>query len=166
MKMKNQFSHQKAETDSKCFTLREILSITAMFLFLTPAGFAASGNVNFNTTYQQIEGFGAAMYDGADTLVNRSYKETFYDYAFRDLGLDIIRIRNSTTSSHLNNAAIIVGEAKERNPNIKILLTPWSPPGNLKSNSSPTGGGTLAKSGTVYYNDALQELEGFECTKS
>lgn len=135
--METQRSYQKANRFSPIVS---IIAISAICLFFTQAGMAATGTVNYSTVYQQLEGFGAAIYVESETLVDRSYKEAFYDFAFRDLGLDILRIRNtySVDSSFITAAGSIVREANERavamgRPIPKIELVPWSPPASCSS---------------------------------
>jgi O-glycosyl hydrolase len=125
----------------------------------------ASGDVDFTTVYQQLDGFGgAAVYDLPE-LTNNPRKEEVYDLLFKDLGLEILRIRNTYNYStdpfnqELAATAEVVAEAREsdRSPNIKTELVPWSPPAYLKSNGSEING-TLAKDlgGNFIYDDYAQ----------
>jgi glucuronoarabinoxylan endo-1,4-beta-xylanase len=95
----------------------------------------ANGVVNFATVYQKLEGFGAsgAFYEG--WLPAHYYKNTLYDILFRDLGLDIYRIRNCYAYSSFTDTKTIVQAAKVRNQSLKILGTAWSPAAYLKSNN-------------------------------
>jgi glucuronoarabinoxylan endo-1,4-beta-xylanase len=126
----------------------------------------AAGDVNFSAVYQQLEGFGgAAVYD-VGYLPYHPKKEEIYDLLFKELGLEILRIRNTygystyPSNEELIATAEVVAEAREpqRSPNIKTELVPWSPPYYLKSNGSESGGGTLAKDalGNFRYNDYAQ----------
>lgn len=114
-----------------------------------PAGSDATGQVNVNTRHQIIEGFGAAgaWYEG--TLVSLgSSQPQIYNVLFRDLGLDIYRLRNAYDQSggtgYMSASAQIIanGEASLGRP-LKVLISCWSPPASLKSNNN-TVGGTLA----------------------
>ncbi len=126
----------------------------------------AAGDVNFSAVYQQLEGFGgAAVYD-VGYLPYHPKKEEIYDLLFKDLGLEILRIRNThnysiyPSNEELIATAEIIAEAREpqRSPNVKTQLVPWSPPAYLKSNYSESGGGTLAKdpNGDFVYDDYAQ----------
>jgi glucuronoarabinoxylan endo-1,4-beta-xylanase len=126
----------------------------------------AVGDVNFGTVYQQLEGFGgAAVYD-VGYLPYHPKKEEIYDLLFKDLGLEILRIRNTygystyPSNEELIATAEVIAAAREpqRSPNIKTELVPWSPPAYLKSNGSESGGGTLAKDGlgNFRYDDYAQ----------
>jgi O-glycosyl hydrolase len=119
-----------------------------------------AGNVRYNETYQQIDGFGGAgVYEPGD-LMSRSYKNEVCDLLFKELGLDVLRIRNTYDTDpggylgdngyNFNSTAGVVAEAKSRNPALKLELVPWSPPASLKSNGSINGGGTLARD--INYN--------------
>jgi O-glycosyl hydrolase len=122
-----------------------------------------TGEVNVNTVYQQLEGFGgAAVYD-CPTLVSHTKREEIYDLLFKELGIDILRIRNTYGYSdggvNIDDTATIIAEAREagRSPNIKTLLTPWSPAAYLKSNDNTDGGGTLKGGPSSYvYGDYAQ----------
>jgi O-glycosyl hydrolase len=142
-----------------------------LFLFLlitfltTTAVQGATGTVDVNVVYQQLEGFGgAAVYD-CPALTTHSKKEEIYDLLFKELGIDILRIRNTYDYSNgpgeLNATGTIVAEAKEpgRNPNLKIELVPWSPASYLKSTGKESNGtlrpATLAKSSGLFVYDGL-----------
>jgi glucuronoarabinoxylan endo-1,4-beta-xylanase len=106
-------------------------------------------NVQINSAgrHQMIEGFGAAgaWYEGM--LVNHPQKTALYNILFRDLGLDIYRIRNTyeIDSTYMNRTAQIIqaAEASLGRP-LKIMISSWSPPALLKSNDN-TREGTLKK---------------------
>jgi glucuronoarabinoxylan endo-1,4-beta-xylanase len=125
---------------------------------------AVTGIVDVNVVYQQLEGFGgAAVYD-CPKLVAHTKKEEIYDLLFKELGIDILRIRNtydySSGTGDLTATGTIVAAAKEpqRNPNLKIELVPWSPASYLKSTGKESNGttrpATLAKSGGLFVYDA------------
>jgi C1A family cysteine protease/alpha-tubulin suppressor-like RCC1 family protein/O-glycosyl hydrolase len=108
------------------------------------------GNVDYGTVYQQIEGFGAAgaWYEG--WLLAHPQKATLYEILFRDLGLDIYRVRNcyGFDGGYINNTNQIVQAAKACNPSLKILNSAWTPPAYLKSNNDTNSyplPGTLKK---------------------
>ncbi len=112
---------------------------------VNPADPEADGAVDINTRRQVIEGFGAAggWYEGWITA--HPQKETLYDIFFDELGLDIYRLRNAYDqgtdgTTYMTRSGQIVAEGKERNPNLKILISAWSPPAYLKSNGLISGG--------------------------
>jgi glucuronoarabinoxylan endo-1,4-beta-xylanase len=126
----------------------------------------AVAEVNIGTVYQQLEGFGgAAVYD-CPSLANSPKREEICDLLFKELGIEILRIRNTygyvsdPYNYEMLGTVAVVAEAKEpdRSPDIKIELCPWSPPAYLKSNNSESGGGTLKKDayGNFIYDDYAQ----------
>jgi glucuronoarabinoxylan endo-1,4-beta-xylanase len=120
-----------------------ILFISLSLVVLTcVCAFGATGSVNPDTRYQTIEGFGAAGAWYENWLTSHSEKEELYDLFFDDLGLDIYRIRNTYDydSAYMNNTGNIVNEALERNPNLKIMISSWSPPTYLKSTGQLNSG--------------------------
>jgi glucuronoarabinoxylan endo-1,4-beta-xylanase len=127
---------------------------------------AAAGVVDISTVYQQLEGFGGAVVYDSGSLTTHQKKEEIYDLLFKELGLEILRIRNTygyTTEplwQEMTSTAEIVAEARKpgRSPNIKTELVPWSPPAYLKSNNSESNGGTLKKDayGNFIYDDYAQ----------
>jgi len=125
-----------------------LITILPLCLLFSQAAIAATGTVNYNTTYQQIEGFGAAAVYDCPSLTSHSQRETLYDLMFRDMGLDVLRIRNSVgyDDSGVTATKTIVAAARQsgRNPNLKLELVPWSPAASVKTNGS-VNGGTLAK---------------------
>ncbi len=131
------------ETDSGCFSTNvTIVSIVGICLLFAQVGTAATGTVNYAITYQQLEGFGGSGALDAWHLASHSKRETIYNYLFRDLGLDVYRIRNTYgyDSGNITYTGQFVAEAKERNPALKIELSAWSPPKYLKSNNDLIGG--------------------------
>jgi O-glycosyl hydrolase len=130
------------------------------------ASTSAAGNVNFGDIRQQLDGFGGAAVYECPALTVHPKKEEVYDLLFKELGLEILRIRNTygystdPANQELAATAEVVTEARapNRSPNLKTELVPWSPPAFLKSNSSESGGGTLAKDGlgNFRYNDYAQ----------
>lgn len=100
--------------------------------------------------YQTLEGFGAAGAWYENWLTDHPQKNTLYDILFGQLGLDIYRVRNTyqTDSGYISRSAqIAAGAAAFLGHPIKILVSSWSPPTNLKSNSQIYGGNnaTLAR---------------------
>ncbi|MFA5293605.1 MAG: alpha/beta fold hydrolase [Phycisphaerae bacterium] len=116
----------------------------------------AYGTIDANIRYQKLEGFGAsaAWYDR--TLAGFSVLPNFYNIAFKELGLDILRIRNTYLydghdSNYTDRAVKIIDNANKVLPRpLKIMIASWSPPSSLKSNNN-TKGGTLAKDANGNY---------------
>ncbi|HBG26445.1 MAG: hypothetical protein A2Y10_09975 [Planctomycetes bacterium GWF2_41_51] len=110
----------------------------------------ASAKISPDIRRQKIEGFGAAgaWYDR--TLAGFTDRPNFYTVLFKELGLDILRIRNTYDyngydSNYIDRAVKFITVANQYSPKpLKIMVSSWSPPKYLKSNNN-TKGGTLAK---------------------
>jgi O-glycosyl hydrolase len=158
--MKKRGSNQEARIDSKLFSPRKttitIIATVAICLSSAQTAMAATatGTVDFNTVYQQLEGFGGAIVYDATTLNSYSNNSAIYDLLFRDLRIEFVRIRNSVgyDDSSVTATKAIIAAANARRP-VKIELVPWSPPGSYKSTGSTTGG-TLAGGPSNYVYDS------------
>jgi glucuronoarabinoxylan endo-1,4-beta-xylanase len=114
--------------------------------------------VNTGTTYQTLEGFGASIAWYGHLLTGNPKSAEIYNLLFQDSGLDILRLRN--TYGNRNDRSYgekdIVAAAKQRNPALKVMLSSWSPPRDLKANGTMNGG-TLAKvNGAFNYSGFAQ----------
>jgi len=126
--------------------------ITAIIIFNQSIELiAATGTIKVAESHQTMVGFGAsiAWYEG--TLTGHTYKNEIYDFIFDELGLDILRLRNTYRNGVLGSAssfAEIVNEFHNRSNGAPIvMISSWSPPQEIKSNNSVNGGGnaTLKK---------------------
>jgi glucuronoarabinoxylan endo-1,4-beta-xylanase len=120
-----------------------------------------TGLVNFNVTHQTLDGFGGAgaWYEGSVISIGNS-NPNIYNVLFRDLGLDIYRVRNTYNidNGYITRSATIIANAEAAlGRPLRIMNTSWSPPASLKSNGN-TVGGTLAKdvNGNYRYADFAQ----------
>jgi glucuronoarabinoxylan endo-1,4-beta-xylanase len=90
------------------------------------------------TTYQTLEGFGAAVAWYQSSLTSHAKKAEIYDLAFAQMGLDILRFRNTyqhgTGSSVTAEKEILDRATTSLGRRPKVLLTSWSPPAALKAN--------------------------------
>jgi glucuronoarabinoxylan endo-1,4-beta-xylanase len=114
-----------------------------------------AAQINTATQYQTLEGFGAAGCWYENWLLAHPLKNTLYDLMFRDLGIDIYRIRNTYDhtdgSVYISRTAQIISEAEASiGHDLKLLLSSWSPPAYLKSDAN-TIGGTLIKDANNKY---------------
>jgi len=114
----------------------------------------ATGQVNTSVRHQILEGFGAAgaWYD--NTLVSLGNSQpAIYDVLFGQLGLDIYRLKNNyqIDTGYAGRAGTIVANATASlGHSPRIMISSWSPPAYLKSDSN-TIGGTLKKNGSGNY---------------
>ena len=122
----------------------------------------ASVQVNTAARFQTIEGFGAAGAWYENMLTGHAQRTTLYNLLFRDLGLDIYRVRNTCDQSggaeYMSRSAEIIaaGRAALGRP-LKVLVSCWSPPAYLKSNGQTGGGGTLIGGPSNYAYTELAE---------
>jgi glucuronoarabinoxylan endo-1,4-beta-xylanase len=130
--------------------IRTICSIALYISFsgLTPLSAQVKITVNAAESRQTIIGFGGSMAYYENWLVAHTKRSQIYDYLFKDLGISILRLRNSYmneggTNTAIDDAKKIVVEANKRGP-IDVLLTSWSPAGKYKSNGKPQNEETRA----------------------
>lgn len=108
----------------------------------------ALGQVDLGTRHQRIEGLGASGAYYTANLAGHKDKLKLYELLFRDLGLDILRIRNTYDIDPENfreTAEIVKGAKAVLGDKLRIMISSWTPPAVLKSDNKLTGGGTLAK---------------------
>jgi O-glycosyl hydrolase len=137
-------------------------------------------NVQPTVRHQRMLGFGAALSWYSSWPTYGSRLNEIMDVMFNDLGMDILRLKNwyypvgypnskapvgMAAQDDFNAAITYYNAAKAANPNIKILLSSWSPPQNLKSNSNLVRGHLRSEDGRFmydefadYWNDVLDNL--------
>ena len=132
---------------------------------------AATGSVNAGEVRQTIEGFGASVAWYCGWLTAHPNKEDIYEMIFFDLGLDILRFRNTyryTNGQFAQDEAEMVEKTFDyADHTIKVMISSWSPPATLKSNDNTEKGGTLKKTDdgfvydefALYWYDALDNYE-------
>lgn len=141
--------------------MKKKLALTVvMSMFLTFMSFpqtnAASytASVDVNTSYQTLEGFGAAIAWYNNYLTAHPNKNDLYEILFYDSGLDILRLRNQyrySTNFGYDDMEI-VNYAKILNPELKVLLCSWSPPEDLKKDGVMNGGTLAKENGSFVYD--------------
>jgi O-glycosyl hydrolase len=122
----------------------------------------ATLTVDISRRFQVLEGFGASVAWYGDWLTAHPRKRELYDLMFRDLGLDILRLRNNyrdTSGDFDPVAAELVSEATSSLGHApRVLLTSWSPPARLKANGKTDCSGEASctlkqESGSFVYSD-------------
>ena len=145
----------------KFFTSLFLLSIYFASTIINNDGkaLAADITVKAKTTNQTMIGFGAAIAWADGQLSSHPKRNEIYHYIFEELGLDVLRLRNTyrngSVGSGTSLSKIVAAMDTVANEKPKILISSWSPPVNLKSNNSTENGGTLKKdtSGKYMYAD-------------
>jgi glucuronoarabinoxylan endo-1,4-beta-xylanase len=125
---------------------------------LAPAAKAATATVDAGKTYQTLEGFGAATAYYQNWISAHPNKKALYDAFFKDLNLSILRLQNVYRPAKgadfaKDDADIVKGATASLGHPIRILMSSWSPPADLKSNGNEKQGGTLAKENGAFVYD-------------
>lgn len=123
-------------------------------------------SIDTDTTFQTIDGFGAAYTWYAERIFMTPDPSEAFDEFFTDAGFSIMRFKNEyeySRDDRAENAVTIAKYYKEareraalRGERIQVLLCCWSPPAFLKSdNTIHTGSGTLKKNedGSYCYDE-------------
>jgi glucuronoarabinoxylan endo-1,4-beta-xylanase len=138
--------------------------LLGVFFVSVSTAFAAEATVKAAETHQTMLGFGASVAWYENTLANHPQKSGIYDLIYNELGLDILRIRNTyrgELQSAENFADIVNGFYQSVDWTPQIMISSWSPTADLKSNNSLNGGdgsnATLIKEdGEYVYADFAQ----------
>ena len=112
--------------------------------------------IDTTTRHQKIKGFGAAGAYYTMEFVNHKQKDELYRILFKELGLDIFRIRNNhdmEPNSFVETAEIVRGVKETMDGDIKIMISSWSPPAYLKSENNTIGGTLAKKDGEYVYEE-------------
>jgi O-glycosyl hydrolase len=135
----------------------DVVPDAGAIVLLNPAA-NTIGQIDVNTKYQTMDGFGGGITWGNNYLHTNSSKNAIYDALFSDLGVSIVRIRNVYGRSDLSTIDYdrqTFVAAKARNSNIKFLMSSWSPPADLKDNGSVLGNGDNSNATLKYTNGAF-----------
>ncbi len=102
--------------------------------------------VDADDKHQTITGFGASLAYYEGWLPAHPNRAEIYDVIFKELSLDILRVRNAY--GYDNNMIGYVKQFAAAAENslghpIDIMTTSWGPPAYLKSNNDKSNGGTL-----------------------
>lgn len=114
-----------------------------------------SATIDGSTTYQTIEGFGAATAWYQSWLTEHPYKNEIYDLLFQGLGLDILRLRNQYRNDpnfdYEDTEIVEMAELSLGHP-IRVLLSSWTPPADLKVDGVLNGGTLIQEDGAFVYS--------------
>jgi glucuronoarabinoxylan endo-1,4-beta-xylanase len=119
----------------------------------------ATGEIDVDKRYQKIEGLGASGAFRTMEFVQNKQKEQLYNLLFKELGLDIFRIRNTYDINQPDfdsTVEIANGGKAALSGNLKIMISSWTPPARLKSNGSLIGGTLAKKDGKFVYEEFAQ----------
>ena len=113
--------------------------------------------VNSATTYQTIDGFGAAVSIWGSAW-STAETQTLVGLGTNQFGLSIVRTGISPVSSEWSTQVSALKTAKSSGSGVKILATPWTAPAEWKTNNSRINGGSLK---TDYYDDYANHLNSY-----
>jgi O-glycosyl hydrolase len=123
---------------------------------LDGAAVAQTVNIDTNTNYQTIRGFGGMNGAGWIDTLTTDQVNTAFGNGDGQIGLSIMRMRIDPDS---NNWSLQVSAAQQAAANGAILLaSPWTPPANMKTNNSLINGGSLR---SEYYSAYADHLLSF-----
>ncbi len=127
------------------------------------AASAASITVNPASTKQEVLGFGggSVYYQNWIEQLSAADQKNLFDTAFYGLNLSLLRIGNwlqdDSKASTVDMDAIIVKAAKERRGNnLKVEMSSWSAPANLKKSNSVNGNAASENEGTLKSSNSDQ----------
>ena len=113
--------------------------------------FDPTATVNVTLDKQEMKGFGAAGAYYLNWLCAHPKKSQIFQAIFGDLGLDILRVRNTyglgtDFNTEITSLKEVLGAAQTSlgHP-LRLMNSSWSPPAALKSNGTTINGGTLAR---------------------
>ncbi len=123
-----------------------ILSLSTFCFKVVNAQEVQIVQINTDEQYQTITGFGASLAYYENWLTAHPYRTEIYNVIFRELSLDILRVRNAYgyDEGMIDRVKQFYTAAQNSlgHP-IDILTTSWSPPGYVKSNNDKNNGGTI-----------------------
>ena len=98
----------------------------------------ANVDVDLSERHQTLEGFGAAVAWYDNWLTEHPNKAEIYTTIFKDLGLDLLRLRNRyryQSEFAVESQEIVEQGSLSLGRDLTVLMSSWSPPPELKSNS-------------------------------
>jgi glucuronoarabinoxylan endo-1,4-beta-xylanase len=119
----------------------------------------AKSEIDVNKRYQKIEGLGASGAFQMIEFVQHKQKAELYNLLFKELGIDIFRIRNTYDINQTDfdyTVEIANGGKAALGGNLKIMISSWTPPERLKSDANLIGGTLAKKDGKFVYDEFAQ----------
>lgn len=140
-----------------CLSPRRLAAVTLCLLgAFTSAALAQTVNINPNTTYQTIRGFGGMNGAGWIPDLTPAQVETAFGNGSGQMGLSIMRMRIDPDRAKWPTQ--LPSAQRARALGATLFATPWTPPAAWKSNNSLINGGSLLSS---RYGDYAGHLLSF-----
>lgn len=121
-----------------------MVSLLSFFFSQTPLVNAQSVNIDLNTEYQTITGFGGMNLPAWIDDLNEDQADKAFGNNPGQLGLSLLRLRVPTDTNQFYREVPTALRAKSHGA--IVFGTPWSPPPSLKSNNNIVGGHLLPES--------------------
>jgi len=124
-----------------------------------PAEPTGACRIDVSKRYQKIEGFGASGAYYIENLADHKEKKELCKILFKELGLDIFRIKNShDIDENVFKSTVEIVKCAEaaRGDCLKVMISSWSPPAYLKSDANTIGGTLKQKDGEFVYDQFAQ----------
>jgi len=139
----------------KAFRLLGALALAAIL----PCASAQTVNINPNTVYQTIRGFGGMNGAGWIADLTTAQANTAFGTASGQVGLSIMRMRIDPNSA--NWATQLPTAQLAKSLGVTLFATPWTPPAAWKSNNSLINGGTLLPAHYADYGSHLLSFASY-----
>lgn len=121
-----------------------------------PCAYAQTVNINPNTVYQTIRGYGGMNGAGWIADLTTAQANTAFGTGSGQMGLSIMRMRIDPNSA--NWATQLPTAQVAKSLGVTLFASPWTPPAAYKSNNSLINGGTLLP---AHYADYATHLLNF-----
>jgi len=134
-------------------------AVSTMLLATAMAGSQTAADINFNTTYQTIRGFGTST--AWQPVLDSTQANNLFGTGTGQVGFTILRSRidpsSTTGGSNWATERSNAQQAQSINSQVIVFATPWTPPAVWKSNGS-VDDGTL---NTSDYDNFANYLNAF-----
>ncbi|MDW6004647.1 glycoside hydrolase family 30 beta sandwich domain-containing protein [Vibrio mangrovi] len=146
--------------------IKNSLGISTAFILssMSLGVFAGNVTVNFNTQYQEIDGFGGMNAPGWINDLTSAQATKAFGTGNGEMGLSIMRMRIDPDSNQWNKQVPIAQIAYSYGA--KLLATPWTPPAYMKDNNSLKNGGKLKTEHYWGYTNHLMDFTSYMAGKS
>ncbi len=134
---------------------KSCLSLVATLLvsLFSANGIAQTVDINPNTTYQTVRGFGGHNGVGWIPDLTSAQVDSAFGTGSGQIGLSIMRMRVDASSSNWQIQVPTAALAKAKG--VTLFATPWSPPAAMKTNNSLIHGRLSPSSYTAYASHLL-----------
>jgi glucuronoarabinoxylan endo-1,4-beta-xylanase len=117
-------------------------AVSTLLLAAAMASAQTAADINFNTTFQTIRGFGTST--AWQPVLNSTQANNLFGTGPGQVGFTILRSRidpsSTTGGSNWATERSNAQQAQSINSQVIVFATPWTPPAAWKSNNSTIGG--------------------------